>query len=97
MFNRLKQIIEYIRNISKSIDIYKKDTIIQSIPSLTYVNRAKKFIDYNKFDEAEKILKDALMLPQKDALVYKYLGVIYERTNQNRLKKKKKNITLIFS
>ena len=82
MFNRLKQIIEYIRNISKSIDIYKKDTIIQSIPSLTYVNRAKKFIDYNKFDEAEKILKDALMLPQKDALVYKYLGVIYERTGK---------------
>ena len=84
MFNRLKKIIEQIKNISKSIDKYKKETIIQSLPTLTYVNRAKKLIEQNKFSEAEKILIDALSLPQKDALVYKYLGLVYERTNKTK-------------
>lgn len=82
MFDGLKIIIDRIKNISKVIDNYKKDTIIQSLPTLTYVNRAKKFIEKNRFLEAELLLNQALELPQKDALVYKYLGLVYERTGR---------------
>lgn len=85
MFSGLKHIIERIKNISKSIDKYKKDTIVQSLPSLTYVNRAKKCIEQNDFMQAENILLEALSLPQKDALVYKYLGLVYERTGKYSL------------
>lgn len=85
MFGRLEKIFIKIKELSNSVDKYQKDTIIQSLPSLTYVNRAKKLIENNKFDEAEKILKEALALPQEDALVYKYLGIIYERTGKNEL------------
>lgn len=65
-----------------SIDEYKKDTIIQSLPSLAYVNRAKKLIDSKHYFEAECILNSALNLPQEDALVYKYLGIIAEKTSR---------------
>ena len=82
MFNKLKEILNRILNISNTIDKYKKDTVIQSLPTLTYVNRAKKFIEKNDFVMAEKILTDALELPQKDALVYKYLGLVYEKTGK---------------
>ncbi len=82
MFDRLKHIIEQIKKISKSIDKYKKDTIVQSLPTLTYVNRAKKYIEKNDYLQAENILTEALSLPQKDALVYKYLGLVYERTGK---------------
>lgn len=82
MFDWLKAIILKIKNISSSIDQYKKDTIVQSLPSLAYVNRAKKFLEQNRYDEAEQILLEALELPQKDALVYKYLGAVYERTGK---------------
>ncbi len=80
MFDRIKYFINTILNISKSIDKYKKDTIVQSLPTLTYVNRAKKFIDVNNFPKAEQILLEALELPQKDPLVHKYLGLVYEKT-----------------
>lgn len=82
MFDGIKAIIEKIRQISKVIDNYKKDTVVQSLPALTYVNRAKKFIEQNRFLEAELLLNQALSLPQKDALVYKYLGLVYERTGR---------------
>lgn len=82
MFNWLEKIIETIRNLNLSVDKYKKDTIIQSLPSLTYVNRAKKCIEENNLKEAENILNEALELPQEDALVYKYLGIIAEKTNR---------------
>lgn len=65
-----------------TIDKYKKDTVVQSLPSLAYVNRAKKLIDSGNFLEAECILNSALSLPQEDALVYKYLGLIAERTGR---------------
>lgn len=79
MFDWLKKVIDKIKNFSNSIDKYKKDTIIQSLPVLTFVNRAKKLIEQNKLHDAKKVLTDALELPQKDALVYKYLGVVSER------------------
>lgn len=65
-----------------SIDEYKKDTVIQSLPSFAYVNRAKKLIDANYLLEAECILNSALNLPVEDALVYKYLGIIAEKTSR---------------
>lgn len=82
MFNWLEKIIDTVRNLNLSVDKYKKDTIIQSLPSLTYVNRAKKCIEENNLKEAENILNEALELPQEDALVYKYLGIIAEKTNR---------------
>ncbi|MFI3300054.1 MAG: tetratricopeptide repeat protein [Candidatus Gastranaerophilales bacterium] len=65
--------------ISTSVDEYQNDTEIQSLHSLAYVNRAKKFIEKEGYDEAEDILLQALELPQKDALVYKYLGLVYDK------------------
>lgn len=79
----LRSILEKIINLSNSVDNYKKDTVIQSLPSLTYVNRAKKLIEKNKLSDAKKILLKALELPQKDSLVYKYLGVVYEKNAEN--------------
>lgn len=82
MFGWLKALLDIIKNISSSIDEYKKDTVVQSLPTLTYVNRAKKLIDLNKLEEAEKFLLQALELPHEDALVYKYLGFVYEKMGE---------------
>lgn len=81
----LENIINTIKNLNSSVEKYKKDTIIQSLPTLTYVNRAKKMLEQNDYEGAEKVLLEALELPQKDALVYKYLGAVYERTGKNDL------------
>ena len=83
MFNRLKKIIEYIKNLNLSIDRYKESTIIQSLPSVAYVNRAKKFLEENKIDEAETVLLEALNITEKDPLVYKYLGIIYDKKHEH--------------
>lgn len=85
MFDWLKNILETIKSLNTSVDKYKKDTIIQSLPTLTYVNRAKKLLEQNKYADAEQILLEALELPQKDALVYKYMGAVYEKTGRNEL------------
>ncbi len=82
MFDWLEKIIEKIASLNFSVDKYKKDTIIQSLPSLAYVNRAKKYIDEKDYKEAERILNEALELPQEDALVYKYLGITAEKTGR---------------
>lgn len=79
----LKNILEKVKTLSSSIDKYKEETVIQSLPSYTFVNRAKVLIEKGKFDEAEEILLKALELPQKDALVYKYLGAIYEKQGKH--------------
>lgn len=78
-------IINTIKSLNNSVEKYKKDTIIQSLPTLTYVNRAKKLLESNDYEGAEKVLLKALDIPQKDALVYKYLGAVYERTDRNKL------------
>lgn len=69
-------------SLSKFLDNYKKESVVQALPSLAYVNRAKKCIDRGEFKQAEKILEDAMELPQEDALVYKYLGVVCEKTGR---------------
>jgi tetratricopeptide repeat protein len=75
----LKNIIDKVKSLNNSVDKFKADTVIQSLPALTYVNRAKVLIEQNKYEEAREILLKALELPQEDALVYKYLGLVYER------------------
>lgn len=82
MFDWLEDILNKIREMNTSIDKYKKDTVIQSLPSFAYVNRAKKLIEQNYLLEAEYILNSALSLPQEDALVYKYLGIIADKTGR---------------
>lgn len=83
MFDWLKLAVKKIGEISSSIDKYKKDTVIQSLPSYSCVSRAKKLLEQNKPQEAKEILEKALSLPQKDALVYKYLGITSEKLGDN--------------
>ena len=85
MFDWLVLALNKIKEISGSIDKYKKDTVIQSLPSYSCVIRAKKLIEQNKIAEAKAILEKALSLPQKDALVYKYLGIVYEKLGDNTM------------
>lgn len=80
MFDRFKKIIEHVKQLNLSIDKYKKDTIVQSLPSKAIVNRAKKYIEQQDYKEAEKVLNGALEFPQEDPLVYKYLGICAEKT-----------------
>lgn len=77
----LKKIIEKIRTLNHSINSYQKDSVIQSLPSVAYVNRAKKLYDQEKYLEAKLILDEAMELPQKDARVLKYQGMIAEKFN----------------
>jgi len=81
----LKNIFDKVKELSSSVDTYKKDTVIQSLPSLASVNRAKKLLEKQKYDEAEAILLKALELPQQDPLVYKYLGAVYEKIGKHEL------------
>lgn len=75
----LNKIIEKIRNLNHSIDNYNKDTVIQSLPAVALVNRAKKLYDEGKYLEAKLILDRAMELPQKDARVLKYQGMVAEK------------------
>ena len=79
MSDWLKNIIEKVKDLSSSIDKYREETVIQSLPSYTFVNRAKALIEKGQYKQAEEVLHKALELPQKDALVYKYLGAVYEK------------------
>ena len=78
MFGRIKNIIDRIRLLNGSVDDYRQDSIIQSLPTVAYVNKAKKLIDKCKYTEAEELLKKALDISDKDSKVYKYLGKIRE-------------------
>lgn len=78
MFGWIKNIGNKIKDLNGSIDTYKQDSIIQSLPTVAYVNKAKKLFEQKKYDEAEVVLKEALDISKQDALVYKYLGKIYE-------------------
>lgn len=81
MFNWLKNIYTNIKDLNISVDKYKKDSIIQSLPTVAYVNKAKKLISEKKYDDAEILLKKALDISTQDSLVFKYLGKIYEQKN----------------
>ena len=78
MSSWIKNIIDRIKDLNGSVDSYRKDSIIQSIPTVAYVNKAKKLIDSKQYDEAEVVLREALDISTQDSRVYKYLGKIYE-------------------
>lgn len=78
MFNRLKNFFSKIKDLSGTVDSYRQDSIIQSLPTVAYVNQAKKLVEERDFEAAEVILKKALDISTQDALVYKYLGKISE-------------------
>lgn len=82
MFDGIKKAFNKVKQLNESLNKYEKDSVVQAMPSLAFVNRAKKHIEQNELDEAEKILIEATTLPQEDALVFKYLGTIYERTGR---------------
>ncbi len=79
MFNRLKNIFNRVNDLSDSVENYQKETDKQIIPSLAYVNRAKKLIDKGDFLEAITVLNAALEIDVKDAFIYKYLAIAYEK------------------
>ncbi len=79
MFGWFDKIIETIRDLNSKVEHYREDTVIQSLPSVAYVNRAKKMMEEFRYKEALEILKQAESLPQQDALVYKYQGIIYDK------------------
>ncbi len=79
MSDWFEKLINKIQNINDKIDNYKEDTVIQSLPSIAYVNRAKKCIENGRLKDALDILNEAKSLPQEDALVYKYEGIVYDK------------------
>lgn len=79
MLDWFESVIEKIKSINAQLDNYKEDSVIQSLPSVAYVNRAKKAMDKGQYKDALEILKQAESLPQQDALVYKYQGIIYDK------------------
>ena len=64
MSDWLKNIIEKVKDLSSSIDKYREETVIQSLPSYTFVNRAKALIEKGQYKQAEEVLHKALELPQ---------------------------------
>lgn len=82
MFEHFKEIKDKIKNLNLKIEGYRKDSVIQSLPSVAYVNRAKKLIEQNKLTEALEILAEAEALPQDDALVFKYKGIVYDKLSR---------------
>ena len=79
LFDWLKKIKKEVKELNKSVDTYKKETDNQAIPSLAYVNRAKKLIDSGKYEDAKNMLTQALMITDKDSITYKYLGICEEK------------------
>ena len=78
MFDGLKSIIEKVKNLNVSVDNYKQDSIVQSMPNVAYVNQAKKMIEQKEYAQAQELLYKALEVSKRDARAYKYLGKIAE-------------------
>ena len=77
--NWIKNIIEKITSLNRSVNAYQKDTVIQSLPSVAMVNQAKKLYEERNYLEAKLILDKAMEFPQKDARVLKYQGMVSEK------------------
>ena len=75
----LKKIREKIKDLNVSVNEYKKETGNQALPTIAYINRAKKFIDKDcliySFDgghQYEGVIKevtDGAILIEKDGKV----------------------------
>ena len=82
MLDLLGKILKRIKQLSNSVDNYKKDTIIQSLPTVALVNQAKKHYERGNYLAAKIILDKAMQMPQKDAGIYKYQGMVSEKLGQ---------------
>lgn len=82
MLDKIKKIFKNINKLNVSVDEYKNDSIIQSLPTVAYINKAKKLINEKKYDQAQEILNQALGISSQDNLVYKYLGDIAEQKKE---------------
>jgi tetratricopeptide (TPR) repeat protein len=78
LFGKLNKIFNKIKDLSGSVDKYQQESIIQSLPTVAYVNKAKKLIENKDYEQAELVLNKALDISNQDATVYKYLGKIKE-------------------
>jgi tetratricopeptide (TPR) repeat protein len=78
LFNKLKNIFNKIKDLNGSVNKYKQESIIQSLPTVAYVNKAKKLIEKKEYKQAEIILNEALDISNQDANVFKYLGKLQE-------------------
>lgn len=78
MFNQLKELYENIKTINNSVEDYNNESIVPSLPTVAYVNKAKKLIEKKDYKGAIEVLQSALDISDKDPLVYKYLGKISE-------------------
>lgn len=79
MFDWVVKILNRIKELNKSVDVYKKETNNQAMPSLAYVNRAKNLIESKEYLLAKEVLQQSLLISDKDAITYKYLGICEER------------------
>lgn len=78
MLNKLKKFYEDIKNLNKSVNNYRSETIVPSLPTVAYVNKAKTLIEAKDYDKAVQVLMSAIDISDKDPLVFKYLGKIAE-------------------
>jgi len=78
LLNKLKKIYEDIKNLNKSVSNYQSDSIVPSLPTVAYVNKAKKLIEAKDYKNATEVLISAIDISDKDPLVFKYLGKIAE-------------------
>ena len=79
MFGWIKNIRKKVKDLNGSVDKYKEETGNQSLPTIAYINRAKKFMDKSLFLEARDVLVEALTISENDALVYKYFAMCEEK------------------
>lgn len=79
MFDWIKNISDKIKSLNVSVDSYKEETKNQALPTVAYINKAKKLIEESRFVEAKQVLNDALVITETDALVYKYYAICEER------------------
>ena len=80
--NWLKKVTEKIGSLNYSIENYKKDTVIQALPTVALVNQGKKLFEKGDYLAAKLILDKAMAYPQKDARVLKYQGMVSEKLGQ---------------
>ena len=53
MFGWIKNIFENIKTLNVRVDEYKSDSIIQSLPVVAYVNKAKGLIENKEFEQID--------------------------------------------
>ena len=76
MFDWIKNISDKIKSLNVSVDSYKEETKNQALPTVAYINKAKKLIDESRFVEAKQVLNDALVITETDALVISFISTM---------------------